>query len=121
MNASHTKKTLATLTFLTLTALFLSDPSPLYAEDAVARENHPRFKARFDTNKDGVLSEEEKQAAHDQWKTKHKELRQKADLDGNGKLDPSEKEKFREEFRENKPGARPGKPRRFRRFLGRKD
>ena len=69
---------------------------------------------RFDKDKDGKLSEEEKAEAKKAMQArmkKHKEIRTavlaKFDKNGNGKLDEDEREGVREWVRENYPNAKP--------------
>ena len=66
---------------------------------------------RFDTNKDGKLSEDERKAAREAMAKKRKEIKDAVlaefDKNGNGKLDEDEREGVREWIKENYPHARP--------------
>ncbi len=61
--------------------------------------NLPEFLVKYDLNEDGVLDEEEKQAAKDARKNRAKERRAKWDADEDGKISKEEREAARDELR----------------------
>ena len=61
--------------------------------------NLPEFLVKYDLNEDGVLDEEEKQAAKDARKERAKERRSKWDADEDGKISKEEREAARDALR----------------------
>lgn len=89
----HTPRSLLAVALLALSAVFLVTPAS--ADDKPAPDKPVRGAKKYDADKDGQLSDEEKARMKEDAKAHRDELKEKAlekyDANKNGKLDPEEK------------------------------
>ena len=82
-----------------LALAFVLAPLTTNAEEPAPEPKLTKAKEKFDTDKDGKLSDEEKTAAKDAARAKARETREenlaKYDLNKDGKLDKEEREKMK--------------------------
>jgi|GEM_PF-1846264 len=83
-----------------LTAVLLSSSFAQAQDRSIGERALPEFLQQFDTNEDGRLDAEERQAIRDFRLSNREERRNSLDLDGDGTISPEEIEAAREAIRE---------------------
>jgi Ca2+-binding EF-hand superfamily protein len=85
--------------FTLITALMATGSFSFAGDRSIGDGTLPEFLQQFDTNEDGQIDEEERQAVRDLRAKMREERRNSIDTDGDGQIGPEEIEAAREELR----------------------